>query len=185
MKRLAPLILMILLLLTGCGSSTDERLLKQAKEHAAQQAETHKQMARLQQEVAEGSRRLIEADAKAREEMAKMQHGLREDQAEIGRQRDQLEAERRDITSQRHRDPIIASAIVNVGLVVAALLPLLVCVYVLWFVARTREADEAVTEVLVEEIVAERPRLLPPVLPLPAIVEQPIVACRSETAGTE
>ena len=81
MRRLAQLILMTLLL-TGCGSSTDERLLQQAKEHAAQQAETHRQMARQQQEVAEGSRRLIEADAKARQEMASMQNGLREDQAD-------------------------------------------------------------------------------------------------------
>jgi hypothetical protein len=35
---------------------------------------------------------------------------------------------------QRHRDPLVASAILNVGLVLAALLPLLVCVYVLWSV---------------------------------------------------
>jgi uncharacterized protein YceK len=76
-------LLMILLLLTGCGS-TDERLLQQAEKHAAQQAETYRQMARLQQEVAEGSRLLVEADAKARQEMALMQNGLRQDRAEVG-----------------------------------------------------------------------------------------------------
>jgi hypothetical protein len=184
MRRLAQLILTTLLL-TGCGTSTDERLLQQAKEHAAQQAETHRQMARQQQEVAEGSLRLIEADAKAREEMASMQNGLREDQAAIGRQRDQLEVERREIASQRHRDPLVAAAIVNVGLVIAALLPLLVCVYVLWSVARTRDADEAVTELLVEEIVSDKPRLLPPILPLPALSREPIVDCQAETAGTD
>jgi hypothetical protein len=175
----------MILLLTGCGSSTDERLLQQAREHAAQQAETHRQVARQQQEVAEGSRRLVEADAKARQEMASMQNGLREDQAEVGRQRDQLETERREIASQRHRDPIIASAIVNVGLVVAALLPLLVCVYVLWCVTRTRDADEAVTELLIEEIVTDKPRLLPAIPVLPALVQEPVVDCRAETAGTD
>jgi hypothetical protein len=184
MRRLAQLILTTLLL-TGCGRSTDERLLQQAEKHAAQQAETHRQVARQQQEVAEGSRRLVEADAKARQEMASMQNGLREDQAEIGRQRDQLETERREMATQRYRDPIIASAIVNVGLVLAALLPLLVCVYVLWFVARTRDSDEAVTEVLIEEIVAEKPRLLPAIPVLPALVQEPVVDCRSETAGTD
>jgi hypothetical protein len=183
MRRFTQLILTTLLL-TGCGSSTDERLLQQAKEHAAQQAETHRQMARQQQEVAEGSRRLIEADAKAREDMASMQHELRQDQAEIGHQRDQLESERREIASERHRDPLVASAILNVSLVLAALLPLLVCVYVLWCVARTRDADEAVTEMLVEEIVSEKPRLLPPVVPLPALAREPVVDCRSDTAGT-
>jgi hypothetical protein len=184
MRRFAPLILLILLL-TGCGRSTDERLLQQAEKHAAQQAETHRQTARQQQEVAESSRRLVEADAKARQEMASMQNGLREDQAEVGRQRDQLETERRELASQRYRDPIIASAIVNVGLVLAALLPLLVCVYVLWFVVRTRDADEAVTEMLVEEIVSEKPRILPPVVPLPALVQESVVDCRAETAGTD
>jgi hypothetical protein len=70
-------------------------------------------------------------------------------------------------------------------LVLAALLPLLVCVYVLWFVVRTRDADEAVTEMLVEEIVSEKPRILPPVVPLPALVQESVVDCRAETAGTD
>ena len=176
MRRFAQL--MMILLLTGCGSSTDERLLQQAEKHAAQQAETHRQIARQQQEVAEGSRRLVEADAKARQEMASMQNSLREDQAEVSRQRDQLETERREMASQRYRDPLVAAAIVNVGLVLAALLPLLVCVYVLWFVARTRDADEAVTELLIGEIVSEKPRLLPAPA-LPALVQEPIAALPS------
>jgi hypothetical protein len=174
MRNVNPVILVILLtlLMIGCTSSTDERLLEQAKEHAARQAETQKQMARLQQEVAEGSHKLVEADAKAREELTTLQHDLRSDQAEIGHQRDQLEAERRGIAAQRNRDPIIAAAIMNTGLVLACLLPLLVCVYVLWCVGKSRDSDEAVTELLVEELVTDHPRLLPLSSPLPSLPHQ-------------
>ncbi len=159
MKRFIPMILIALL--AGCKSSPDERLVEMAKAHEARQAEQSQQMARMQHEVAEGSRTLVEADAKAREELTAMQHELRSDQADIGHQRDQLETERREIATQRNRDPIVAAAITNVGVVVACLLPLLVCVYVLWSAGRRSESDAAVTELLVQELVSERPMLLP------------------------
>ena len=66
MKRYAPTIL-IALLLAGCNSSPDEWLVDLAKSHEKSQAEQSQQMARMQQEVAEGSRKLVEADAKARQ----------------------------------------------------------------------------------------------------------------------
>lgn len=160
MKRLAPTIL-IALLLAGCKNSPDERLVEMAKDHEKSQAEQSQQMARMQHEVAEGSRRLVEADAKARQELTAIQHELRSDQADIGHQRDQLETERREIATQRHRDPIVAAAIANVGVVLACLLPLLVCVYVLWSLGRSRDSDAAVTDLLVQELVSERPTLLP------------------------
>jgi hypothetical protein len=153
--------MLIALLLAGCKSSPDERLVEMAKEHEKSQSEQSQQMARMQHEVAEGSRRLVEADSKARAELTAIQHELRSDQADIGRQRDQLESERREIANQRQRDPIVAAAITNVGTVLACLLPLLVCVYVLWSIGRSRDSDAGVTDLLVQELVSERPMLLP------------------------
>jgi hypothetical protein len=161
MRTRNVLMLVIVLLMSGCQSN-DERLVEMAKEHEKSRAEQSQQMARMQQEVAEGSRRLVEADAKAREELTAMQHELRGDQADIGHQHNQLETERREIATQRNRDPIVAAAIMHVGLVLACLLPLLVCVYVLWSVGRRHDSDAAVTELLVQELVSERPMLLPP-----------------------
>ncbi len=159
MKRLV--LLTLIALLAGCKNSPDERLVDMAKEHEKSQAEQSQQMARMQQEVAEGSKKLVEADAKAREALTAMQHELRSDQADIGHQRDQLETERREIAGQRNRDPIVAAAITNVGLILACLLPLLVCVYVLWSAGRCGESDAAVTEILVQELASDRPMLLP------------------------
>ena len=64
-------------------------------------------MAQLQAQVAEGSKRLVEADAKARAELTALQHDLQQSQADLGRQRDQLEAERRGLAEQRGRDELL------------------------------------------------------------------------------
>jgi len=164
MKR-PVLTTLIALLLSGCTSSPDERLLQMAKDHEARQAEQSQQMARMEQELTEGGKRLVEADAKAREELTSMQRELRSDQADIGHQRDQLETEHREIAVQRNRDPIIAAVIANTALILACLLPLLVCVYVLWSAGRSCDSDAAVTEILVQELVSERPTLLSRALP--------------------
>jgi hypothetical protein len=185
MKNANPLILVVLLVLvmlaiTSCGSN-DERLLEMAREDAARQAETQRQASELQRQLAEGSRQLVESDAKAREKLIALQRDLRADQAEIGRQRNQLEGDRREIAAQRHRDPIVAAVLLDIGIVLACLLPLAVCIYVLRSTRRAGESDDALTELLVEELVAERPRLSAGgYLSLPAIDHQPVADTRGD-----
>ena len=180
MRIVIPVRLIVLLLVvaTGCQRSNDDRLVEMAQEHAAHQAEQNRQMSESHKELAEGSRQLVEADARAREELTVLQHDLRADQAEIGHQRDQLEAERRQIAEQRCRDPLIAAAILHVGLVLACLLPLAFGVYVLWSLRRSGDSDDALVELLIEEVVADRPpiglRDSTPPLPSPsALIEAP------------
>lgn len=175
MRILAIEMLIIpLLMLTGCANSTDDRLVKMAQEHEARQAEQNRQAAEMHKQLVEGSRQLVQAEAKAREELTALQHDLRADQAAIGQQRDQLEAERRQIADQRHRDPLIAAAIMDTGLVLACLLPLGLAVYVLWVVTHSRQSDEVMTDFLVEELVTDQPKLRPLVTsPLPALGCEP------------
>jgi len=175
MRILAFVMLIVpLLMLTGCESSTDDRLVKMAQEHEARQTEQNRQAAEMHKQLVEGSRQLVQAEAKAREELTALQHDLRADQAEVGRQRDRLEAERRQIADQRHRDPLIAAAIMDTGLVLACLLPLGLAVYVLWVVTHSRQSDEAMTDFLVEELVTDQPKLRPLVTStLPALGCEP------------
>jgi Flp pilus assembly protein TadB len=112
--------------------------------------------------------------------MAEVQRGAQQSQAEVGRQRDELEAERRQIAQQRHRDPLIASAITTVGLVLACLLPLLLAAYILHCVQGPGVADAAVTEVLVRELVSENPLLLSPPKGRPGLERQPPPAIEQE-----
>ena len=165
MKRTLPAILLISLIV-GCGD--DPRLAKQAEQHEGRQYEQNLRMADLNKQVAEASKRLVEAEAESREKFLAIQDNLRGDQAAIGKQRDALEADRREIAAQRNRDPIVAAAIIETGLYIACLLPLVLAGYLVYAMRHTASQDDAiVTEFLVTDIAAEHPMLLgPPPEPL-------------------
>ena len=78
----------------------------------------------------------------------------------IDRERDLMEEERRQIAAERARAPVVAEAVKFVGGLIVCLVPLVVVIYLLRCLRSSGEADSAVIEVLVEELVAERPRLL-------------------------
>lgn len=118
-------------------------------------------VSRSQAQVAEASRQLVEADAKARGEIIAMQKDLQQGQSELGRQRDQLENDRRQYADQRSRDPIVANTILDVGMIVACLLPLVLCIVLAISLRDISQTDADVADVLVQEIVSEEPLLLP------------------------
>ena len=146
---LIPIVMMLLMLAIGCDENGDRRVADMAERHLQRQAEQARQMNALHREVAEGARRLVEADAQAREEMVALQREVQAERAEVGQQRDLLEGERRDLAAKRHLAPIIAAAITNVGLLLACLLPLVLCWYLLE--RRVEPADDqVVAEVLLD-----------------------------------
>ena len=157
---LMPIVAALMLTVIGCDEEENKRLAEMAERHLERQAEQSRQVTELQREVAEGSRRLVEADAQARQEMVALQREVQAERTEVGRQRDLLEGERRDLAAKRRLAPIIAAAITNIGLLLACLLPLVLCWYLLQ--RRVEPADDqAVAEVLLEDLVTDRPLLLP------------------------
>ena len=167
-----------LALLTAIGCSPapdmrDQRLADYAERSMQEQSRQNEHIARQSQAVvqesqqlAEAAQQLVQSDAEARAEMIAVQERLTgqldQQRAAVDAGRDQLEQERRQIAEQRHRDPIVAASIQTVGVLVAALLPLL------WSVctssgssARSEPDDAAVAELLVHELVTDQPRLLP------------------------
>jgi len=152
----------------GCLSES-ERVAEVAQEAAREQAEQNQRMAQVQQEVAAAHKRLVESEARARGDMVALQRDLQRAQAEVGRQRDLLEAERREMAAQRGRDPMIASAIQCIGVMLACLLPLLLCIYVLRALRDGSDNDAAVTEILIQDLTSDEPTFLPPARPLPAL----------------
>ena len=145
MSRTAFVLAIIgLLLLAFAGCNEDERT----------------QVNRSQAEVAEASRRLVEADAKARGEIIAMQRDLQQGQADLGQQRDQLENDRRQYADQRNRDPIIANTILDVGMVLACLLPLILGIVLVLSLRDRSQTDGDLADILVQEIISEEPVLL-------------------------
>jgi len=151
---IAAILATLILLMIGCEDPTDERLLNMAQRHSQRQAEQSQQMLALQQEVAAGSRDLVEADARAREELVTQQSG-------VNQQRDQLEQDRKAIASQRYRDPLIAAVITHLGMIALCLLPLIIC----WQLLRQPVkpvSDQELSEILLNDLVNPEPQFLLP-----------------------
>lgn len=179
--------LLMLLATIGCSPAADlrdQRLAEFAEQSVEQQAKQNEHLARQSQAVVEQSQRLAEAgrelvaqDAAARREMVSAQHDLNtqlnQQRAAIDLGRDDLEQDRRQIAGERHRDPIVAASIQTAGLILACLLPLLVCVFIIWQMGRHEPVDAVVAELLTCELVSDQPRLLPGPLWRPALEHRP------------
>ena len=175
MPTTTPLILalsaMLILIVSGCSSDENRRLADLAERQLERQHEQNQRMTEMQREVAEGSRQLVEADAQARQEMIKLQKGIQTERATVGEQRDALEQERRDFAAQRHRDPIIAQAIQQIGLIAACLLPLIIC---WWLLRQPVEPanDQVLSELLISELTAANPLILPSDSPIKTLEDR-------------
>ncbi len=171
LRSLITVIVLAGLFLSGCDD--DKRLTEMAEEAANQQAEQNKEMAKQNQRIAEATKELVQADAQARKEQSAIQKDLRADQAKVGKQRDQLEAERKQIAAERKWDQLLAPAVQDLGvfLVIAAIIGY--CWYLLMGLRHENVTDQAVGELLIQEIIAENPILLPSVHPSQPALEHP------------
>ena len=172
--RSVAMVAAVLLLATigGCGSSPDERLADFAEQSMAEQRKQNDRIADQSQAVvaeshqlAETAKEMVARDAEARRELIAAQQELTSQlngqQSAIYTGHEQLEQDRREIAEQRHRDPIIAAVIQDFGLFIACLLPLVVAVFVIRQMQSQEPDHAAVAELLVLELTADEPRLLP------------------------
>ena len=178
MKNLSPgvaMLTMTLLLAAGCADSGDERFRQLAQQALYEQSEQNKRLAEQSKQIAEASRRLVEGDAAARKDLLAAQKQLTSElhteRASLDRQREDMEQERRNIAAQRHRDPLIAHTVSAVGLTLACLLPLLLAGYVIYALNRSNDDNDALSELLIMEMTADQPLLLPSSLTTVAAIE--------------
>lgn len=155
----------------GCSTS-DDRLVNYAQQATAEQAKQNEHIARQSeaviahgQKLAQAAQDLVEKDAQARREMLvahrQANEELHAERTSLDRQHEALETERRQIAIQRHRDPIIAATLSTIGLVLAALLPLLVCAYALCVLRSEQTVGQELGELLAVELVEKQSLLLP------------------------
>jgi septal ring factor EnvC (AmiA/AmiB activator) len=94
----------------GCDS---ERLARMAEQSTREQSAQNQRLSQAHGSLTEGSRQLVEADAHARRDLAQRQDELRQDQAQVNKQRDALEAERKTIALERRQDSWCSSNLNN------------------------------------------------------------------------
>jgi hypothetical protein len=133
---------LLVCLARGCGSD-DERLVRATQEADARQAEQNREMARLV------------ADQQS------IQKGIENEHERLDEQRTALDDERRAIAAARVRDPIIANALIGAVVLAVCALPLLLALVALRRAHSDESNDAALGELLVQELVADEPLLLP------------------------
>ncbi len=147
----------------GCSSS-DDRYVELSQQSVARQAEQNRQMAQQSQQVAEATHELMQADARARAEMINAQRsleeGLQAERAKLDGERDRLEQDRQVFAKAKEREPIVASAIFSAALLVAAILPLVLAIYLIR-ASGGREPEQDLAELLMHELFSEQSMLLP------------------------
>ena len=175
LHRLANSIVPIVALaIAGCGESPDmrdQRLADFAREAMTEQREQNDRIADQSKAVVEESHKLAETakelvkhDAQARQDLiaaqSEMTSQIHQQQSVVDAGRDELEQERRNIAVKRHRDPIIATAIHNAGLMVASLLPLVLCGLVIRLMQSQEPDHAAVADLLIQEMVSSKSKLI-------------------------
>jgi VIT1/CCC1 family predicted Fe2+/Mn2+ transporter len=161
MRETAPLRLiwmalpLLALIAIGC-SSGDERLVELSRESTNRQAEQNRLVENNNRQVLEATNRLVEADAKSRAENNDLHRQIEAERSGVNEQRDALEQERRQIAAARTRDPIIAESIQAAAGLIAAMLPLLVCLFLLRGLYQ-KPPGETLAEVLIEDLVSRHP----------------------------
>ena len=70
-----------------------------------------------------------------------------------------MEQERRKLAADRRRDSLLAGAIANFGIILATLLPLVLCGYLLHHLP-AMEGGDAMCELLLQDLTANKPLLL-------------------------
>ena len=152
LQKLCLATLAIIGLAIGCETN-DERLVQVAREASERQAGQNREIARQNQELAEASKELIKADAESRRELVALERDLQTERAVVGRQRDELEEERRAIAQERYWDSQLGGAVGGTAILLVAALPLVLC----WFLLRGMWADKdaAISEILIQELVID------------------------------
>ncbi len=150
LKTIIPLAAVVLLA-AGC-SSRDHRLTRMAE----QQAKLNQEMVRLNRDVVAGMTRLTEENAEFRKEALAVQKQLHEQRGELVKKQEALDEERRRFAQH---DPLVAKAVTHIGLVLACLLPLGLC----WYLLRQpvdQQLEPAVNELLLQDLTSDRPVLV-------------------------
>ena len=169
---------LVVLIAIGCSSS-DDRLVDLSQKLADRQADQNRLVEANNRQVLEATKRLVEADAKGRTENLELHRRIEVERSGVNEQRDALEQERRQIAAQRNRDPIIAESIELAAGLIAAVLPLLVCLYLLRGLFDKPATRQPLAELLVEDLVSRQTLLgNPAALILPETAGNPrLPAC--------
>ena len=161
MKRILPAIVTSVLMILIAGCDSNQRVAQVATEAADRQARQNEQMVRVTDQVAEGSRKLVEADAIARKEIVVVHRDLQAERATLGNQWNNLEAERQQIAQDRQTVSMLVPVAQAVGGLLLATVVVGFCWSLIHGLRKTNANDSELKELLLREFASDQPSLLP------------------------
>ena len=150
MKQILAIGILILIatLTLGCGSES-ERMANMAE-----------RMVRSQNEVNSTVVTTNEKFVDLNKELQKERTGLQSERLTLNVQFDKLEQDRRDLHSQRRSEVAWSESFQFLTIVIAAIMPLFLCAYLIWVATQSSVQQEEVNSILIRELVSAEPRLI-------------------------
>ena len=100
------------------------------------------------------------AIAKNQQEMIELNREIQSERKELNQGFKQLESDRRELHQQRRSELAWAESFQFLAIVIAASMPLFLCAYLIWASTRNVGDSDLINEVLIQELVATKPRLI-------------------------
>jgi hypothetical protein len=132
-----------------------------AREAADRQAEQNRTMAKLQEEVAAGSRQLVEEESQARRQALEVHRQIAAGQGRLADGWDAVEAERQQIASSRRTESFWAAVLPPSGGVVAVVAALAFAWVVLHGLSGSDDSSVLACQLLIEQLDVPEQSLLP------------------------
>ena len=90
----------------------------------------------------------------------KKRTGIQNERLTLNDQFERLEQDRRDFNSQRRSEAAWSESFQFLAIVIAAIMPLFLCAYLIWIAAQSSVQQEEVNSILIRELVSAEPRLI-------------------------
>jgi len=150
MKQVWAIGILILIAMStlGCSSESD-RMAKLAERMVRSQSEVNSNLTRTNEKFVELNR-----------ELQKERTGIQNERLTLNDQFERLEQDRRDLNSQRRSEAAWSESFHFLAIVIAAIMPLFLCAYLIWIAAQSSVQQEEVNSILIRELVSAEPRLI-------------------------
>lgn len=136
---------------TSCNDERDKTT-QVAREAADRQAQQNTEMAQVSKEVAAGSHQLVEADAKARQEIVGVHRDLQAERSRLDSGWSELQKNRKELVAQLRTESALVAVSRATGYLFLVVAVLSFCWYVLFRVRHDDGTDARLNELLVSEI---------------------------------
>jgi hypothetical protein len=144
--------ILALLAMLGCNDTA----LDIAREAANRQAEQNRQMAALQDKVADGATRLVEEEAQVRQDLLAVHRDLHDERSELWASWNSLESQRQSFAAARRAETALAALLRGSGAMFAAILSLALAWLALFGLRRHDDSMEVACSLLLEDFMASQ-----------------------------